>query len=153
MVRPAPALLLILVLTISPAPLFSAENSGTGDQAQGFLIFEGRVVAFGAVPGEGELDLVTATLSTETGAVSVALAPRSVFHKTGFLLREGDNVVVRLFQGLGEATPTAQMVNNRTRNRAIRLRSIRGEPLWDGKGRWQGGFCTHDMELQHAARR
>lgn len=153
MFRWSPALLSILVWMLAPTALFSAGDAGAGDQAHGFLIVEGRVVTLGSESGEGGLDLVTATLRTATGSLSVGLAPESVFRQTGFPLQEGDDVVIRLFQESGGILPPAQMVQNRTRNRAIRLRSILREPLWDGKGIWQGGFCTHRIGARHASRR
>jgi hypothetical protein len=120
--------------------------------SRAFIIVTGEVTGLGQRAGEGGLALVTATIRTGEGPLTVGLAPASVFLQTGFLLRNGDQVVIRAIQAPGEELLPAQMVDNRTLDSAIRLRSIRGEPLWDGEGHWHGGFCDHGKEENHAAR-
>ena len=128
-----------------------ASTTSPGSPAQAFIIVTGEIAGLGQVQGEGDLYLVTATVRTAGRIVTVGLAPASVFRQTGFMLREGDQVVIRLFQAPGENLSPAQMVDNRTLGSSIRLRSLRGEPLWDGEGLWHGGFCRHGMERRHAS--
>ncbi len=136
---------------MNPAsPDLDPRNKG---QAHAFLIVTGSVAGLGHVAGEGGLDLVTATIRTSNGTVSVGLAPASVFRQSGFMLREGDRVAMRLFRIPAAEPPRAQMIHNRTTEKSIRMRSIRGEPLWDGEGRWHGGFCVHGMDDENASRR
>ena len=143
MARTIPILLLASLLASTTIP---------ASPARAFIIVTGEVAGLGQIQGEGGLNLVTATVRTAERTVTVGLAPASVFRQTGFLLREGDQVVMRLFQAPGAKLSPVQMVDNRTLDRSIRLRSIRGEPLWDGEGLWRGGFCGHGMEERHASR-
>lgn len=152
MVRTIPNLLLSVLAAITMIPAATAPALEDPAHSKAFIIVTGEVSSLGQREGEGGLVLVTATVGTDEGTVTVGLAPVSVFRQTGFLLREGDQVVIRLIQVPGETVSPVQMVDNRTLDSAIRLRSIRGEPLWDGEGRWHGGFCGHGMEENHAAR-
>jgi hypothetical protein len=129
-----------------------ASTTSPASPARAFIIVTGEVSSLGQIQGEGGLNLVTATVLTDQRTVTVSLAPAAVFRQTGFLLREGDQVVMRLFQAPGETLSPVQMVDNRTLDSSIRLRSIRGEPLWDGEGLWHGGFCGHGMEKRHVSR-
>ena len=150
----APAIILLVTsLGMSGTPASPDPASLNPGFAHAFTIVSGEVQSLGRVPGEGGLVLVAATVRTADRNVTIALAPPSVFRQTGFLLREGDRVNVRLFRIPGEGPVSVQKIHNRTLDRSIRLRSIRGEPLWDGEGQWHGGFCTDFMEHEASARR
>lgn len=59
----------------------------------------------------------------------VRLAPIEAFERSGFELREGDPIKLRLF--VSDDPPAVQRIRNLRTGAVLRLRCIHGEPLWD----------------------
>jgi hypothetical protein len=113
-----------------------------------FTTFEGRIVAVGALAGEGEIELLSvdvATGSSPPKRVTVLLGPVDACREIGFEVDEGDEVRVRaLVAGEGEPLK-AQRILNLSRRVMVRFRTMRGLPLWNSAGAWQGspGHAYH----------
>ena len=59
----------------------------------------------------------------------VRLAPLDAFERSGFELREGDPIRIRLF--VSDDPPAVQRIRNLRTGAVLRLRCLHGEPLWD----------------------
>ena len=92
-------------------------------------------------PGEGELAIVTVRLSAaaeDSRGWELLLAPRAALAEIGFEVEVGDQLKARIFP-TAEGPAKVHKVLNLTRRRMVRMRTLSGIPLWDGKGVWQGG--------------
>jgi hypothetical protein len=129
---------LILALAASAAALASADR-GHGERAE-LETIEGAITAVAEATAEGGLAVVAVDLDTggERAPVRVLLAPRGVLEEIEFGVEVGDRLRVRLFAG-GPEPALAQRVLNLTRDRLVRLRTLRRIPLWNSAGVWQGG--------------
>ena len=104
---------------------------------------EGTVKSVTALPGEGELPVVAVSLRLDGDAadeVTVLLAPEQALTEIGFSVERGDHCRIRIFRP-DEGPAKAHKVLNTSRGTMVRLRTLHQIPLWDGRGRWQGGPC------------
>ena len=104
------------------------------------VTIEGQVLVIGQQPGEGGLDVLTATLSGgEDGEpVALLLAPKSTLDELGFEIAEGDRLKAKVFPA-AEGPVKVHKVKNLSHNTLLRLRTLHQIPLWNGTGAWQGG--------------
>jgi hypothetical protein len=72
----------------------------------------------------------------------VRLAPIKAFERSGFELREGDPIRIRLF--VSDDPPAVQRIRNLRTGAVLRLRCLHGEPLWDRHHR--GGGQTASVQ-------
>jgi hypothetical protein len=102
---------------------------------------EGSVTGVSSVPAEGDLQVVTVRLETadaEHGRIEILLAPEQVLDDVGFAVQEGDAFRARVFV-VDQGPMKAHKVMNLTRGTIVRLRTLHEIPLWDVRGRWEGG--------------
>jgi len=76
----------------------------------------------------------------EPEEIEVLLAPEAALRQTGFEIERGDRVRASIFLSAADRAE-AHKVLNLSRNTMVRLRTLRGVPLWDRAGQWQGGPC------------
>ena len=79
-------------------------------------------------PGGERWVLATLRLEDEPD-VRLALGPAALLEHAGFLLASGDPVRVRYF--VGSETPGVERIRNLHSGRTLRLRCLRGKPVWD----------------------
>ena len=104
---------------------------------------EGSVTGVSSVPAEGDLQVVTVQLETADvghGRIEILLAPKQALDDVGFAVKEGDSFRARVFV-VDQGPMKAHKVMNLTRGTIVRLRTLHEIPLWDVRGRWEGGPC------------
>ncbi|MEE2777164.1 MAG: hypothetical protein VYE73_10455 [Acidobacteriota bacterium] len=121
----------------------SAENCGSASQ-EGFLLTWGEVVSIGEGTAEGDLSVMVLRLD-DPNLGEVVLAPAAALEAMGFLAEVGDRVRARVFVDERTKRAFAQKVLNRDRGLMIRLRTLKGLPLCDARGHWQG---AHHRDLR-----
>ena len=84
--------------------------------------------------GEAWLEAVIDDGSPEP--LRVRLAPVEAFERSGFELRKGDPIRIRLF--VSDDPPAVQRIRNLRTGEVLRLRCLHGEPLWDRHHRGDG---------------
>ena len=77
----------------------------------------------------GEVWLEALIDDGSTEPLRVRLAPTEAFERSGFELREGDPIRIRLF--VSDDPPAVQRIRNLRTGAVLRLRCLHGEPLWD----------------------
>jgi hypothetical protein len=134
----AGALVMLAVASIRGA----APNGEEGRiQRASLRTLEGSITGVGSVTAEGDLQVVTVRLETadvEQGRVEILLAPKQALDDIGFAVQEGDSFRARVFV-VDEGPMKAHKVMNLTRGTIVRLRTLHEIPLWDVRGRWEGG--------------
>jgi len=119
---------------------------GAGDRTSdraALMTVEGVVFAVETVSAEAGGNIIAVRLvldKPESREIDLLLAPDTALSQTGFEIEAGDRLRARVFL-TGEDALEAHKVMNLSRGMMIRLRTLRGVPLWDGSGRWQGGPC------------
>ena len=102
---------------------------------------EGSIIGVNSVTGEGDLQVVTVQLQTadvEQGRIEILLAPKEALDDVGFAVQEGDSFRARVFV-VDQGPMKAHKVMNLTRGTIVRLRTLHEIPLWNVRGRWDGG--------------
>jgi hypothetical protein len=118
-----PALLLLwfagttLCLAEPPGDLILREVSGNVEQT----------LSADNPTGERWIEAVIDDGSPEP--LRVRLAPLNAFERSGFELREGDPIRIRLI--VSDDPPAVQRIRNLRTGAVLRLRCLHGEPLWD----------------------
>ena len=117
---------LLVVTWSSTGNVYSAEPSGD-------LILRNidghfdRTLSADTQTGEAWLEAMIDDGSPEP--LRVRLAPIEAFERSGFELRKGDPIRIRLF--VSEDPPAVQRIRNLRTGAVLRLRCLHGEPLWD----------------------
>ena len=134
-----PIVLLLLTLSGTPGSLALPDPDPLQSRTiHTFNIVEGQVLHLNWIEGEDGLPIRSAVIVDGDRQLRISLAPASVLDQTGFTLETGDRLTVRLFSAAADGPAQVQKAMNRTSGVSVRLRSIHGEPLWDGNGRWHG---------------
>jgi hypothetical protein len=123
----------------------AATTDERGTVRASLITVEGTVKSVTALPGEGELPVVSVSLTLDGDAadeVTVLLAPEQALTEIGFSVGRGDRCRIRIFRP-DEGPAKAHKVLNLSRGTMVRLRTLHQIPLWDGRGRWQGGPCRN----------
>lgn len=134
--------LAVLAAVAMAAPVAAGEHGGQRAPAT-LVVLEGTVSALDEVKAEGGLAVVRARIETEDGSRDILLAPPSVLEEMGFPVATGDRIRVRVFAAGPGEDAAAHKILNLSRDRMVRLRTLRRDPVWDSDGVWQGSRARH----------
>ena len=110
------------------------------DLRSSLVTIEGEVLEISQQPGEGGLEVLTATLrgGEDDEPVALLLAPKATLDELGFEIAEGDRLMAKIFAA-AEGPVKVHKVKNLSHNTLLRLRTLHEIPLWNSAGVWQGG--------------
>jgi hypothetical protein len=133
----------IVLISVALAVASGAATDEREAMRASLLTVEGTVKSVTVLPGEGELPVVAVSLKLDgetAEELTVLLAPEQALTEIGFAVGSGDHCRIRIFRP-DEGPAKAHKVLNMSRGTMVRLRTLHQVPLWDGRGRWQGGPC------------
>jgi len=136
--------LLVLAFLLPVAlGLGAVEAAANSDVPTSLRTVEGVVIAIETLTASSRVEpgMTAVRLRVddpEPEEIDVLLAPEAALRQTGFEIEPGDRVRASIFLS-GADRAEAHKVLNVSRNTMVRLRTLRGVPLWDRAGQWQGG--------------
>jgi hypothetical protein len=123
-------------------------DDGRALQARGhgrtYLTLTGRVTSVEVIPDEAKREWVVAVIEPESDLpeARIRIAPRDVLAAQEYEIEAGQRLKVRVFTD--ESPYLAQQIRNQENGRVLRLRSLRGEPLWNSGRHHHGRGAGHE---------
>ena len=139
--RGTPSRLLMLALVLPVSFGLDGVEAGKRDAPTSLRTVEGVVIAVETLATESGMTTVRLRVDDpEPEEIEVLLAPEAALRQTGFEIEPGDRVRASIFLSAADRAE-AHKVLNVSRDTMVRLRTLRGVPLWDRAGQWEGGPC------------
>ncbi len=130
----------------------AAGGAGASSRDEVVETVEGVVTSAAERPAEGGLAVVVIRVETAGVTRELLLAPRRTLEDAGLPLVTGDRVRVRVLKDDADGPDRVHRIDNLTRSWSARLRTLRGVPMWNAEGAWQGSRTGPDGTFGRGSR-